>query len=141
MKSEFTERYFKALAFILNNTSKKSHDFSKKNITYNEGQHKEFNYSIEEEHNHYKIVAIKVEIGCFVLRLTLLNLDKNSPLSHLTTLSEGEYGKVYSIQLKGKNIAIKSFDTRKNTGRVMSRAIQEISIYKICDCLECGPSM
>jgi hypothetical protein len=91
------------------------------------------------------VVVIKVHVGCFTLRLSLLNLDRNSPLSRINKLAEGNYGSIYSLNLHGNSIAVKSFATdkleNKNRVKVMARIIEEYSIYKICDCLGCGPSV
>lgn len=120
-------------------------NFSKHNITYTKGSNLTFSYRIMSQLNSFEIVKLKVEMGDFILTISILNSNRNSPLTKEKELSEGAYGKLYTFSFLGQNIAAKSYKAAHIKDEkfqiAMSRTIQEYSIAKICDCLGCGPAM
>lgn len=49
-------------------------------------------------------------MGGFTLNLRILNVDGNSPLSNLKPDSEGKFGKIFTTNFQGKEIAVKSIE-------------------------------
>lgn len=84
-------------------------------------------------------------MGTFILKIKILNVDKASPLSRRQIDQAGRFGNVYRIPFYGIEIAIKSFSlaelNQEQIQTKISLAIEEYCITKICDALECGPSV
>lgn len=86
---------------------------------------------------------MQVDIGAFRLHLKIYNSRRNSPISRITVTSEGSNGKVYTFSFLKQRIAVKSYQISSHNSHykvsIISKAIQEYSIMKICHALECGP--
>ena len=75
-------------------SSKKIHDFTSSGIEVLQTS-EEFSYTFAIHPQNNNILRLYVKIRNFQLQVTVLNIDKNSPLSRRIETSKGSFGHTY----------------------------------------------
>lgn len=92
--------------------------------------------------NEGRVVAYKVFMGPFVMKMVVLHHVRRGPLLKTKErIGFGGYGSIYVRLLCSKEFVIKVLllDEKNNTSQQILDAIKEASIYKLCSFLRIGP--